>query len=407
MQSDFDMLIIGGGMVGASLACALGNLSLRVGVIEAISPAMPSQPSYDDRTVALAYGSKRIFEGIGVWNRIDRESAAPIEQIHISDRNRFGFTRLNAADLGAPALGYVLENRVLGVALYAAMSALKNVELFCPASMRALRIERDCAYVDVFCEDRLRQISAKLIVAADGADSAVRDSVGIPAAHSEYRQCAIIANVTPQKPHGNTAYERFTESGPLALLPMTKDRCAMVWTARAADVETILAWNDSEFLARLQDRFGERLGVFQRIGKRKAYPLSLTRVKEHVRPRAALVGNAAHAVHPVAGQGFNLGLRDVAALAEVVIDAVRRGDDIGELPVLRAYADWRARDIRVISAFTDGLARIFASSFAPLRLVRDIGLTAVNILPPVKRGLVRMTSGLTGRLPRLARGLPL
>ena len=221
------------------------------------------------------------------------------------------------------------------------------------------------------------------------------------------RPTAIVTNVTPGKAHGGTAFERFTDTGPLALLPMTDDRCAVVWSARRAEVETILGWTDTEFLARLQDRFGERLGVFQRIGKRRAYPLSLTRVHEHVRPRLVLIGNAAHSVHPVAGQGFNLGLRDVAALAEVLMDATRRGDDIGDLDVLRPYAAWRRRDNQVVAALTDGLTRIFSTSFPPLALARNLGLTAVDLLPPLKRRFMRITSGLAGRLPRLARGLPL
>ena len=407
MDTNYDIVIIGGGMVGASLACALGATRMRVGLVEAVRLDAPSQPSYDDRSTALAYGSRRIFDGMHVWDRIAAQQTAPILRIHISDRGRFGFTRLSAADLGTEALGYVVENRVLGDALYSTLSGMSGVQLLCPALLQTVRFEQDRAVVGISHDGRTEELSARLIVAADGADSVVRKAAGIAANRIEYDQAAIVTNATPGKSHGGTAYERFTDTGPLALLPMTDERCAVVWSARRGEVDTILGWDQAEFLTRLQDRFGNRLGVFQRIGTRRAYPLSLTRVREHVRPRLVLIGNAAHTVHPVAGQGFNLGLRDVATLAELLMDSARRGDDIGDLGVLYAYAAWRRRDNQVVAALTDGLTRIFSTSFLPLVLARDLGLTAVDLLPPVKRRFMRITSGLAGRLPRLARGLPL
>jgi 2-octaprenyl-6-methoxyphenol hydroxylase len=250
-------------------------------------------------------------------------------------------------------------------------------------------------------------LRARLVVGADGADSVVRAVAGIEAARTEYGQTAVVTNVTPGKPHHNTAYERFTETGPLALLPMTQGRCAVVWSASAREVDTILGWSDDEYLARLQARFGDRLGRFSRPGKRASYPLKLTRVPELAKPRLALIGNAAHTVHPVAGQGFNLGLRDVAVLAETLMDAIRTGGDIGNLTVLNRYAARRGRDNRVTQAFTHSLIRVFANDFPPLVLARNLGLVAVDLMPPVKRALVRITSGLAGKLPRLARGLPL
>jgi 2-octaprenyl-6-methoxyphenol hydroxylase len=406
MKIDFDILIIGGGLVGASLACALRASSLRIGVIEAVPLAASAQPSYDDRTLALAYGSKKVFEGMGVWNELAPE-ATSIERIHISDRGHFGVTRLSATEAGLPALGYVVANRALGVVLMQALQAAKNIEWLCPAEMHEIRLDPDAASVTVRHNNANKTLTARLVIAADGAQSAVRAALGIEAERTEYCQSAIVSTVTAGEPHGNTAYERFTDTGPLALLPLRKNECAVVWSAKEAEVQTILGWSDAEFLSRLQDRFGDRLGTFTRPGKRAAYPLALTRVKEHVRQRFALIGNAAHTVHPVAGQGFNLGLRDVASIAEILTDAVHGGEDIGKLAVLRRYADWRQRDNQITAGFTNGLIRIFSNNAFPLTFLRNSGLLAVDLLPGVKRGFVRVTSGLSGRLPRLARGLPL
>ena len=217
----------------------------------------------------------------------------------------------------------------------------------------------------------------------------------------------MVTTVTPELPHSAIAYERFTASGPLAFLPMSENRCAVVWTLPSDNVETLLALDDTQFLAALQERFGTRLGRLLKLGKRAAYPLALTKVREHIRPRLVLIGNAAHTVHPVAGQGFNLGLRDVAVLAQVLNEAQRAGRDIGELTVLADYVAWRQRDNLAISTFTDGLVRIFSNDVAPVSFLRNLGLVAVDLFPPAKRALLRLSMGLSGRLPRLARGLPL
>ena len=405
-RADYDVLIIGGGLVGASLACAQRASGLRLGVIEAVPLAASSQPGYDDRTLALAYGSKRIFETLGVWKGIVPE-ATPIDRIHISDRGHFGVTRLTAAEAGLPVLGYVVPSRALGAALLKALEGSRQIDWLCPAEMRHIRVTPDHAAVTVHHEGKDKMLTARLVIAADGAHSAVRQAMGIEATRTEYRQTAIVTTVTASQPHGNTAYERFTDTGPLALLPQRQSDCAVVWSARAEEVKTILGWSDAEFLRQLQERFGDRLGSFTRLGRRASYPLALTRVPEQVRPRLALIGNAAHTVHPVAGQGFNLGLRDVAAMADILADAQRAGDDIGDLTILRRYADWRRRDNQVISLFTNGLIRIFSNNIFPLTLLRNAGLLAVDLMPGVKRGFVRVTSGLAGKLPRLARGLPL
>lgn len=407
MSTDFDILIVGGGMVGASLGVALGALPLRVGLIEAVEFDSGAQPSFNDRTVALSYGSKKIFESLHVWQRIEAQGATPIEKIHISDRGRFGFTRLAASDAGIEALGFVVENRALGQALKSALTQTSNLSFLCPARMQEITFTSEAARVTVMHGDRIETLTARLVVAADGGNSAVRGQAGIEAQRTEYKQTALVTNVSVEFAHQNIAYERFTGSGPLALLPMRDRRCAVVWSLPPERVDTFLALSDAQFLESLQECFGTRLGRFQKVGKRIAYPLALTKVGEHIRPRLVLIGNAAHTVHPVAGQGFNLGLRDVAALAQVLAEALQGGEDLGDLKVLQRYLDWRRRDNFAVSAFTDGLVRLFSNDFLPLSLARNVGLVAVDLLPPLKRRLLRLSMGLAGRLPRLARGLPL
>lgn len=403
---DYDVLIVGGGLVGASLACALAGGRLRIGILEAVPFGASSQPSYDDRSIALAWGTRRIFETLGLWPSLAAH-ATPIRRIHVSDRGRFGVTRLDAREQHVDALGYVIENRVLGAAFGQRLAAHPGIRLHMPAKLTALHVDHDVARATVCMNSGEHTVTARLVVGADGAGSAVRRLLGIPARRWEYGQTAIIGNVTPGRPHDNVAYERFTASGPLALLPMTDNRCALVWTARDEDVAALMALDDGSFLDALQQRFGARLGRFDRIGKRHAYPLSLSRVTTHVRPRAALIGNAAHTLHPVAGQGFNLGLRDAAALAEVITQAVAAGEDPGATAVLARYTQWRRGDQRRIIAFTDGLVRIFSNPLPPVAWARNLGLLAVDVLPAAKHLLARETMGLAGRQTRLTRGLPL
>lgn len=406
MQAEFDVVIVGGGMVGAAMACALRDTSLRIALIDTAAPPTVSPPTYDDRTVALADGSRRIFEALGVWSALAPQAAA-IQQIHISDRGRFGCTRLNAADAGLPALGYVVANRAVAAALYGAINGVATIALYAPATAEHVDIAADGARVTLSTATGSQVLRARLIIAADGAESPIRAMLGLAAQRVDYGQAAIVTAVTPSQAVAGTAFERFTQDGPLALLPAVNERYVVVWSLPQARAETLLALDDRAFLAALQEQFGDRLGAFTRVGRRQLHPLALTHVAEHVRERAVLIGNAAHTVHPVAGQGFNLGLRDVATLAQIVVDAARAGQDIGALAVLQRYADWRARDNRTIAGFTHSLIRLFSNDYLPVSLARNLGLIAVDLVPPLKRRFIRMTSGLAGQLPRLARGQPL
>lgn len=411
-ESFYDVVIIGGGLAGASLAIALNGHGLRIAVIEAVAFDAEDSPGFDARTIALAYGSKMIFSTLGVWESMLQEGTTAIKRIHISDRRHPGIAHLDCRDQGVEALGYVADIRRLGRVLGQTMLACADVDYLCPASLESVEFKTDRADVHYRQADDIRRLSSRLVVAADGGESLVRRQSGIRTWQSRYGQTAIIANVGTDKPHRNLAYERFTDSGPMALLPTSHpdhpdSMYALVWTVEDAQRDAMLALNDEEFLNRLQSRFGLRAGRFTKAGERHAYPLSMMLAREHVRPRLAIIGNAAHTLHPVAGQGFNLGLRDVAGLAQIIIDAAARRRDIGALSVLQQYAKWRRRDHVQTMGFTDGLVRVFSSRFPPLVLARNIGLLALDVLPPLKKGLTRHAMGYSGTLSRLVQGLRL
>jgi 2-octaprenyl-6-methoxyphenol hydroxylase len=408
VETQFDIVIVGGGLAGASLACALRDSGLSIAIIEAAAPLRQQAPAPgNERTLALAYGSRRIFESMGVWPAIEALGVTPIARIHVSHRGSFGAARLEASEAQLPALGYVVENHSLGTALVRALDGARGVTWFCPASLETLERDNEAVVATVRHGDSVQRVRTRLVIGADGTHSAVRRLVGVEPERTDYEQVAIVTTVAAARAHENTAYERFTDSGPLALLPMRNQRCAVVWSARAQDAGAIAGWDDRQFLERLQERFGDRLGRLSRPGARVSYPLGRILAPAPAQGRVVLIGNAAHTVHPVAGQGFNLGLRDVATLAEVLLEARRAGHDVGAAEVIARYVEQRARDTRVVSTFTDGLVRVFSNEFPPLALARGLGLLALDVTPTVKRRLVRMTSGLGGRLPRLARGLPL
>jgi 2-octaprenyl-6-methoxyphenol hydroxylase len=418
-NTDFDVIIVGGGLVGASLACALANSSLRIAIIEAFpfsSDDIEYQPAFDARSVALSYVSKQIFAGMGLWSSINKLGVAAIKKIHVSDRGHAGVTRLDSRNEKVEALGYVVETRVIGKALFDALNKQANLSLIAPATLSSFDLTAEQASITIEHAGEIKSLSTKLLVAADGGDSVVRRLSGVKVRERQYEQCAVIANVATDMPHHNQAFERFTDSGPLALLPMAgtvkdpaEDSCrfSLVWTINKQQQDEVMSWDDDTFLAHLRQRFGERAGHFIQVSQRHVYPLSLMRAQEHVRERLAIIGNAAHTLHPVAGQGFNLGLRDVAALSQVIIDAQREHKDIGTLTTLKEYAEWRRRDHIQTAMATDGLVKLFSNNILPLAALRNLGLLVVDLVPPLKKVFARHAMGFVGKLPRLGRGLKL
>ena len=401
-----DIAIVGGGMVGASLALALRGLGVDVVLVEGVAPGSGAQPSFDDRTTALGNASRRIFESLGIWGDIAPQ-AAGIRTIHVSDAGRFGFARLRAEEQGIDAFGYVVANRVIGTALWGRLSALSSEGILVrvPATAEDIEVSGDGAAFTLVGDGLVRErVEARLLVAADGAHSAVRAAAAIEADVEDYDQVAIVANVAADRPHDGTAYERFTATGPLAVLPLYDGSYGVIWSCRPADAAGVLSLDDGSYLRELQARFGWRAGRFVRVGRRASYPLKLTRAVETTATRTVLIGNAAQALHPVAGQGFNLGLRDAAMLAEVIANA--DGGDAGAPALLRRFAEWRAADRGGVVRFTDGLVKLFGSSRPGAGILRNLGLLMFDLAPPAKSALARVSAGFGGPTPRLARGLP-
>jgi len=408
-QNAVDIAIVGGGMVGASLALLLSsfNRSWRIKVIEAVAvehadaSAQPAlmQPSFDARSSALSHSSREIFELLGLWDSLQPGLAA-INQVHVSDRGHIGSTRLTATEQKLPALGYVVENRWLGRVLMDAVRQQEMIELVAPARVTAVKPLRDGMSLCVEADGE-HLLSSRLLVVADGAQSHTRELLGINAQSKDYGQVAIIANISLQQDHQGVAYERFTDLGPMALLPLQpldgEHRAALIWTLPPERAAAMLAADEADFLAELQQRFGFRLGQFQRVGSRHSYPIRLIASEEQVRRHVVVAGNAAHSLHPVAGQGFNLALRDLAVLAEVLAEAVDSGEDIGDLSVLQRYEQRQQADQRQTILLSDLLPRIFGLDSSPVALARNMGLLALDTVPVLRHQFARLGMGLETR----------
>ncbi|MDE0006497.1 MAG: 2-octaprenyl-6-methoxyphenyl hydroxylase [Rhodospirillaceae bacterium] len=408
MQTECDVLIVGGGLVGSTLAHALAQIPVSTVLVEERAPGRLEAPGFDDRSTALASASQRILDGLGLWEGVAGE-AEPIRTIHISERGRFGASRLLASEEGVPALGYTVENRVLTGAVWPKIREAEAVTCLAPGSLEDFEVEASGVTARVNTEGSVRTIRARLLVAADGARSRVRSELGIGVREDDYGQKGLILNCETEISHRGRAFERFTPTGPLAMLPLGRGRMSVVWTLPREEGDRIGALADAPFRNALQKAFGYRLGRIRQVGERSAWPLHRVRADALTATRAVLIGNAAFSLHPVAGQGFNLALRDIAALSELICDA-RRDDadaDPGAAPLLERYAEWRASDQRRIAGFTHGLMRLFTIDSAPLAVSRGLGLMAFDLVPGAKHWLARQAMGLGGRVSRLARGLRL
>jgi 2-octaprenyl-6-methoxyphenol hydroxylase len=400
---DAEVLIVGGGMVGLTLGCTLAGAGIDVVVVDREDPARLTGAAFDGRASAIAWGSRQALAGAGLWDGMAAH-AEPILEIRVSDGDSPLFLHYDHRDLGTEPLGYMVENRHIREALFAAAARHGSLRLVAPASPAT--IVRSATGVEGLLEDGT-EIRARLAIAAEGRASPLREQAGIGVTAWRYGQTGIVCTVAHERPHRGIAHERFLPAGPFAILPLTGDRSSLVWTERAALAPGLVALDDDAFLAELSRRFGGFLGALEVAGPRWTYPLALLHAERYVDRRLALVGDAAHAIHPIAGQGLNLGLRDVAALAEAIVDARRLGLDIGGADVLARYQRWRRFDSVLLIAATDGLNRLFSNDLAPIRLARDLGLAAVNRIAPLKRFFMRHAMGTVGTLPRLVRGEPL
>ena len=422
-KENFDIVIVGGGLAGATMALALAPLNISIAVIEAHPYQQEqTQPSFDDRCLALAWSSRQIYQSMGIWKQLaqrDGDGFEAIKQIHISDRGHMGVTRLDHQKEGVPALGYVVESRVLGKILIEQMQHKENIHLFCPALIEQIQSTSDEVKISLKLESlpkksnyTVKNLSARLLIVADGVNSKTRESLGIQINQRSYAQTAIIANIETEIPHQNVAYERFTDSGPLAVLPLTRHRCSLVWTVRDEQLKEIMALNDADFTQALQQRFGYRLGQINKVGKRASYPLVLMTIDNNTlahQNRVALIGNAAHGVHPVAGQGFNLGLRDISALAELIVNEMQtyKSGDPGNKALLDAYWQWRQADIRQVTSITNSLIKLFSNQSTALAILRNSGLFMTDIISPLKHVIAHEAMGsgmLQGKMSKMAVG---
>lgn len=395
---DYDLVIVGGGLVGLTLACALKDSGLQVALIEAKpeSAAVARGQAYHINLLA-----SRIFEGIGVWEQM-RPHVNPIEQIRLSDADYAGIVQFWLRDLNTEYLGSVAEHRVVLEALQNFARQCQNVTYLCPVEL--VKTEYGTHEVELTLRQagETRQIRSRLLVAADGSRSPIRQQAGIRTYGWQYWQSCVVAFIKPEKPHHNIAYERFRSSGPFAILPLPNNICRIVWTAPKAEAEKIAALDEATFLEQLQQRYGNQMGKLSVIGERYVFPVQLMHSACYTRSRLALIGDAAHCCHPVGGQGVNMGIRDAAALAQVLKEAHQQGKDIGDLHVLRRYERWRKLENLTILGFTDFLNRLFSNHWLPLVFLRRLGLHSLNAIGPLKSTALRLMTGLLGRAPELA-----
>lgn len=404
MNKTCDIAIVGGGLAGASLAVALAPLGYDIRVIEAVAYKAAAQPSYDDRTLAISHSSCRILSSIDLWESLEADATA-IRKIYVTELKRPGRVVLDPAEMGLTEFGHVVEARSFGAAVTRKMNQTDNIDVISPALVKDIEIGGPWTRLRLETDTGMEELQARLVVAADGANSFIRNHLQIPTKSRDYGQTAVICNITPEIAHEGRAFECLTNTGPFAVLPHTGTRCGLVWTVATEKAAEITGLDDATFISLAEKRFGTQLGAFTKVGKRSAYPLKLVRSTEDIRERLVILGNAAHAIHPIGAQGFNLALRDAAVLAEVLADDEH--DDPGEAGLLHTYSQWRRQDQRATIAASDGMARLFAHPSVFAAGLRTTGLIAHAILPSLRRKSAIKAMGYRGRVPRLALGEPL
>ncbi|MBD1859471.1 MULTISPECIES: FAD-dependent hydroxylase [Leptolyngbya] len=395
---EFDIAIVGGGVVGTTFACALKDSGFRVALIEA---ELTSQAVSRAQAYSISLLSSRIFEGMGIWQEI-RSQVETYKRVQLTDANSPNAVKFAPNDIGTETLGYVAEHRVLISALHQLLKSCSNVELFCPAKVVKTEFQPNGATLDVMLNGEIQQIRSHLVIAADGSRSPLRQQAGIKTFGWQYGQACVVATLKLESPHDNTAYEWFWSTGPSGILPLTDDRYRIVWTTNRAEAEKLVALDDRQFIETFQQRYGSKFGTPQIEGNRYLFPIQLMHSRRYVLPQLALIGDAAHSCHPLGGQGINMGIRDAAALAQVLQTAQKRGEDIASLKVLRRYERWRQWENLIILSITDILNRTFSNQIFPIVQLRRFSLWFLQNIPPIRSLVFRIMSGLTGRAPQLA-----
>jgi 2-octaprenyl-6-methoxyphenol hydroxylase len=403
-EKEFDVIIVGSGIIGASLALILAKTDFNVAIIEA-APLAKDLAHQPDKTIVLAHSSQIIFKMMGIWEQV-APNACAIQEIHVSDQGHFGGAQIKAEQEQIPALGYVVSAKAISLTLQQAINH-PRITLFQPARFISYKYEDNHTLVTLTQDNISKTLKAKLLVGCDGQSSAVRTFLKIPATHYDYEQVALISHVQLKRPHQNIAYERFTQQGPLAFLPLRNQESAVIWTVSQQRASQLINLSSLEFKNALQKNFGYRLGKFLSCSKPVMINLQLVTCTKQIAPGAVLLGNAAHTLHPVAGQGLNLGLRDLAILAEEITAARRNKQALGDLNLLENYLARRQVDQEKIINFTHSLIGIFSNSLLPMVLARNIGLVLLDRVSSLKKLLTRRALGFSGKVPRLACGLSL
>lgn len=396
---EYDVIVVGGGIVGAVAACGLGQTGLRVAIVEAASRSVAASRG---QAYSINLLSAQVFEDLGLWQTI-RTQVETYRSVQLSDGNYGKIVKFLPEDLGAETIGYVAEHRVLLDALQEKLRQLPNVDWICPATVLET-VRSDHHTVVIIDQDgSIQQLKTALVVAADGNQSPLRTAAKIKTIGWKYWQSCVVAFIQPEYPHDQIAYERFQTDGPFAILPLPNGLCRIVWTALSSDTDRILNLSPSDFMAELRDRYGDHMGQLTLVGEPSVFPVRLLHSTRYVQPGLALIGDAAHCCHPVGGQGINLGIRDAAALVNVIQKTIGTPADIGSLSVLKQYERWRLWENLLVLGLTDTLTRVFSNQILPIVILRRMSLWVLQHIPPIRSRVLRLMQGLTGRSPRILR----